>query len=916
MRRIASSLPLVLVLCTPGVAQVRKTVLPNGLTVLTKEVHTAPVVGVQMWYRVGSRNERPGTTGISHLLEHMAFKRTRRYRSGEMTRIVTSKGGNDNGFTWLDFTGYETTIPSGFWRLPLQFEAERMTNLLIQPTEFDAERTVVLSEMEGDENNPTFYLGQAVRAAAFMAHPYHWQTIGWKSDVKSIQRDALAAYYRAHYAPNNATLVVVGDFDTQAVILEAKRLFGRIPRRPPTPPVTTVEPAQEGQRSTDVKRPAATSYIEIAFHVPQVSHPDHIPLDVVQNILGSGRTGRLYQALVDKDLATSVDVWHYDNTDPTLFEAFATVAPGVSREAVEKAVWGEIDRIASEEVSAHELQRAINRARADFVYSLDSMSDQAYRLGLYQTLYTFQYLDNYLPAMAKVTAARVKEVAARYLRRDNSTIGWLTPTGEQPPQATGPQPPGPAHLRRSAANPAHHRAVRHRRAAQKRTRVSRVHHIHRLHRRTAPRPVAAQPRPQARPRPQPQAVVLREVLPNGLVVIARENHAVPSVALFGMIKGGSMYDAPGKEGLANFTAAMLSRGTESRTWQQIADALEFVGAEFDVNASLSFTALSGHCLKNDLALLLEIAADQLRRPSFPADQAEKVRKEIQNSIREGLEDPVEEVERKLYAAVYPAGHPFHHIALGEVESVGKITRDDLVAFHESCCRPERLTLALVGDFDAAAAVQLVKRYFSDWKPDSQAPAYSVARVDLPSKAQRQPVTIKGKSQAEIAIAWRGLSRNNPDYSAALLLNYILGGGYVSRLNTEIRGREGLAYYCFSQFRSSYFEGPWVLHMGVNPKNVEKAISGALAVIEGMRSKPPGLEEMRLWKDYVTGRLALRMETNAGVAEALADADFYKRGLDYPWRLTQMIRSITPAQVHEAARKYLHPDRAYIIIAGP
>jgi zinc protease len=899
MRGLAGALLLVLVFCSPGVGQVRKTTLPNGLTVLTKEVHSAPVVSVQMWYRVGSRNERPGTTGISHLLEHMAFKATRHYRSGETTRIVTSKGGHDNGFTWLDFTGYETTLPSAYWQLPLRFEAERMTSLLLDSREFEAERTVVLSELEGDENDPTFYLGQAVRATAFMAHPYQWQTIGWKSDVRSVSRDALAAYYRAHYAPNNAILVMVGDFDTPSVLVALKRLFGRIPRRPSAPPVTTTEPPQEGQRRVDVKRPAGASYVQIALHVPQISNPDHIPLDVVQNILGSGRACRLYTALVDKGLATSVDVWHYDNIDPTLMEIFATVGPGSSCEAVEQAIWAEIDRLRSAEVSAHELERAINRARADFVYNLDSTSDQAYRLGVYQTINSYEYVDNYLPAMAKVTGARVKEIAARYLTRDNSTVGFLMPSAQPEMLPAGPRPPGPAHLRRPTAR---HHYVRHRQVARKLKRPSRP--------RTRPAAVATKRVPSL------EATQVRKVMPNGLVVIAREDHTVPSVALFGMMKGGSIYDPPGKEGLANFTAAMLSQGTQTRTWQQIAEALEFAGADFSAASSLSFTALSGRSLKNDLTLLLEIAADQVRRPSFPADQVEKVRKEIQNAIRESLEDPAEVVERSLYAAIYAAGHPFHHIGLGDVETVEKITRDDLVAFHKAIYRPERLALVLVGDFSAQAAIDVVNKYLADWKPDEQAPPYSVAKVDLPAKSHRQKISMKGKSQAEIAVAWRGLSRNNPDYNAALLLNYLLGGGYVSRLNDEIRDREGLAYYCFSQFRSSYFEGPWVLHMGVNTKNVEKAVLSALAVIERMRAKPPSLEEMSLWKDYVTGRLALRMETNAGVAEALADAEFYKRGLDYPWRLPQIIRSITPAQVHEAARKYLHPDRAEIIVAGP
>lgn len=887
MRRFLLILAVAAV-AAPLSAEVKKTVLPNGLTVLTKEVRSAPVVSTQVWYRVGSRNERPGITGISHLLEHMMFKGTSTWGSSQFTRIITSKGGWDNAYTWHDFTAYSSTVPSEAWKSPLHLEADRMVNLALDPKQFEAERSVVLSELEGDENSPTFYLSQAVRATAFMAHPYQWQTIGWKSDLKSVTRDQAAHYYRTYYSPGNATLVMVGDFDTKSALTTVRNLFGHIPKGPQPPPVTTVEPPQEGQRRVIVKRPGAAGYIEIAFHVPDVSHPDHIPLDVVANILGQGRTSRLYRAVVDKGLAAAVDVYHFDNADPTLFEISVTLKQDVSHADVEKAIWAEIATLRQQDVTERELQRAVNQARASFVFGMDSVSEQAYRLGFYNTIASHEYLDTYLDNVKKVTTAMVRRVADLYLQEDNSTVGWFVALPPRPGDAiapAAPSPPGPSQRRRAR-------------------RVSR------------PRRRPAQSAPAKAPAKRPLPTMHREVLPNGLVVVVQENHAIPAVALCGMLKAGSMHDPPGKAGLSNFVASMLSRGTAARTWEQIAEELEFVGAEFSVSSSITQVRMSGQCLKEDLPLLLDIAADELRKPSFPADQVEKVRGEIQTALREALDDPGEMCERAFYAALYPEGHPFHHLPLGEPDAVAGITRDDLAAFHAKYYRPDRMCLVLVGDVQAADALALARKYLGDWKAEGEPPAYSVPDVSPAKEPVRRKVTIEKKSQADIALGFVGLKRTDPDYHAAALLNYILGGEFVSRLNTEIRDRQGLAYYCYSQFRASYAQGPWVLRMGVNPANVEKALASALAQIKAMQEKPPGREEMSLWKDYVTGRSAVAMETNGGIAYALADAEFYGLGLDYPYRYAEIIRAITPEQVHAAAKKYLHPDAYTVAIAGP
>jgi zinc protease len=316
-------------------AGIKETVLPNGLKVLTKEVRNAPVVSFSVWYRVGSRNEHTGITGVSHLLEHMLFKGTKKYGLGEISRTLFVNGASFNASTYYDWTNYYETLASDRLELAMQIESDRMTNSRIDKGELESEMTVVRSELEGRENSPGTLLFQAVVAAAFQAHPYQWPVIGWRSDVENVPRDAIYDYYRAHYGPNNATVVIVGDFETEQALEMVRKYFGKIKGIPTPRQVYTQEPPQRGERRVTVRRGGSLPMAMVAYRGPAANSPDFYALDVLAMVLGEGRTSRLYQNLVEKQIATGADAGAPSLRDPFLFYLSATARPGTTAERLE-----------------------------------------------------------------------------------------------------------------------------------------------------------------------------------------------------------------------------------------------------------------------------------------------------------------------------------------------------------------------------------------------------------------------------------------------------------------------------------------------------------------------------------------------------------------------------------------------------
>jgi len=410
---------------------VTEATLDNGLRVLVQDDPRNPIVAVQVFYRVGSRNERPGATGLAHFLEHMMFKGTPTYGRGQIARLIEENGGRDNAYTTKDLTSYYTTIAADRLDLVLRIEADRMRHLLLDAAEIDSERKVVMEERRmRSEDAPDGLVYEAMSSLAFKAHPYRWPIIGWMSDIARINRAELRAFYDTYYLPNNAILVIAGDVRAPAALAMARRHFGRIARGAAPPPVTAVEPAPLDERRLVVRREQAQlPVVNIAWHVPNHTSADAPALELLSTLLSSGRTSRLYQKLVYEKrmvLGAGGD-YSYFSLDPSLFWFYAAPLPGQAPEAVEQALLAEIERLKQEVVPEEELARARNQIEASFVWQQDSVFSRASVLGRFEMLGSWRLLDDYLPKLRAVTAADLQRVARTYFPLDRKNVSILLP---------------------------------------------------------------------------------------------------------------------------------------------------------------------------------------------------------------------------------------------------------------------------------------------------------------------------------------------------------------------------------------------------------------------------------------------------------------------------------------------------------
>lgn len=864
----------------------RTAVLENGLPVLLLESHTAPVATFWIWYRVGSRNELPGSSGISHWLEHMLFKGTPTHPKGMLTRYIDRLGGRWNAFTWKDYTAYHEVLPAEHLGIAIALEADRMANTILDPAEVESERTVVIAEREGSENFPSYLLREEVDAAAHKIHPYRIPVIGWKDDLRAITRDQLAAHYRTYYHPANALAVAVGAFDADRTLEQIRRAFAAIPPGPAVPPVRSPEPPQEGERRIILQRPGgATAYLHLAYHVPPASHPDLAALLVVDGILsgfksvvpfdqGGGRSSRLYRALVDTQLASDVSSSLIPSVDPTLFRIVATARAGVDPRRLEERALAELERLAREPVPAEELAKVRKQARAQFVFAQDGVYRTALALGAFAMVDGAEGFEALLRRIERVTADEVVAAAATYFTARTRTAGWYLPE-----PGGSAVPAGPA---------ARHPGVFH---------------------------YTGGPRAAAPAVPITPETVTRSELPNGLVVLAHEQPGTGMVAWHGYVKAGAMYDGD-RSGLARFAAALLQRGTERRTSQEIAESLEGMGAQVAIAANMEVVAVGLRVMREDARAALEILGDVLVHPAFPPAEVEKVRGELVTGLRIAAQDTRMVAERTARRLMFPAGHPYARLAEGDEGTVGALRRDELAAFHARHHRPEATILAAVGDLPPGETLELAAEVFAPWPRGGRWHLPHVPPLAPPAAPQRGEVRLAGKIQSDIVLGAPALARTDPAYYELMMANLILGQiGMMGRLGDSVRERQGMAYYAYGDLRAGLLAGPWWVRAGVNPQHEARAVESILEEIRRFQQGGPTEEELGDARNFVIGSQALRLETNPGIAQALADIELFELGLDFMVRYPQIIRGLTREGITKAAGRF--PLEAYTIgVAGP
>ena len=872
-----------------GITQYR--LRSNGMTILLVPNHASPVFTFMVVYHVGSRNEAPGNTGSAHLLEHMIFNKSTenfgRAKGHKTFQEVLYEAGADfsstNMTTWYDRMNGYSTLPSDKLELAMKIEADRLGRGLILDSERQSEMSVVRNEYEIGENNPQQALFKAVLGAAIQAHPYHWSTIGYRSDIEGVTTEKLREHYKNFFWPNNAEAILVGDFETETALKVFDREFGAFKRSPhEIPQVITVEPPQEGERRVVVQRPGPVGQVMIAYMRPGAMHPDFIPLEVLSNILGQGVNARLYQALVDKQIASDVNSLNWTLRDPYPLLVAATALPGKDLKEVETTIKATLAEVVANGVTDEEVRRAQQQIEVSVIRSRDGTYNYASNLGESVASTDWKWFLDYVDAINAVSAADVKRVAKNYLVPARATVGWFQPG----PKSAAPAmtaPVAPSSTARAQSTDHEVKAVG--APVSKRSFAERT---------------------------------TRKVLRNGIIVDVIENHTVPTVAIRGLVFAGDSAAPAGKPAVADLAAQMLERGTKTRTKEEIGALLDNAGATRDYNTSLFEANLILNGLSRDLPLLIDILADELKNPAFGAEEFAKAKSELKTSVMRLDDSTSFRATSRLGQLVYPDNHPYRYAGKDAmVASIDAATLDDLRAFHRQRYVGANSIIAVVGAVDSKKTIAMLEKALGDIPRGARA-TIDAPRVQPPPKAVREAVTMPGKANMNLLIGTAsGLRRSDPDYEAALIANAALGQTALSsRIGRRVRDTEGLSYSLASRFTNSdALDGVWLVNVNVAPQNLARAMKSTMEEIQKFAREGVTAGEVAIQKDFFAGNFQVGLGTNAGVANALVTGEKFGFGPRYLDDYPRRIRAVTLAEVNEAVKKRFFPDRLHTIVAG-
>jgi len=852
--------------------------LANGLKVLLVENNSAPVATVLVVYKVGSRNEAVGFTGSTHFLEHMLFRGTPRFNKSKGTQIaqiLSKEGANFNATTWVDRTTYYETVPAEKLELALEIEAERMQHAFIRDADRQSEMTVVRNELERDENEPDSVMWKNLFAQAFLAHPYHHPTIGWHSDVEGVPTARLKQFYKEFYHPNNATLIVVGDFQNSKALELIDKHFGAIPpSKKPIPQMYTQEFPQQGERRFKIRRPGQLGIVQMAWHVPPQEHIDSHALDVLQDILSEGVNSRLYQKLVETQKTVYAGAYNLQLRDPGLFIVHAKLASGIQHAEVEAAMLEVLEELQKKAPSRKELDRVRNQTKAAFSYNRHGTMQLASMLGEFEATADWKFMMHYLENLEKVKPADVQRVAQTYFKSDNLTVGWFIPEEAEAVDVN----------------------LRSRQESRK--------------------PTAKKAKAPALKRGKSE--LDRQEFAKGSVILTQENHLDNTVSIQGKFLAGTIFNPLQKPGLAELTAGMLKKGSERYDKLELADALAQMGSSLDFRLGTDHVSFSIRCLSEHVEPTLALLEDSLLHPTFPAEEFEKLKKQRMDRLLQRLDSTDAMAYDLLYRHLYPKDHPLYQPTVEELmQATEKLSLKDVQAFYKKHYGRKGMIVAGVGDLDARSLQNWLGQRFGSWNAKNPLPP---AIAEIPRQKQGVWLAHPMPDKANVSIFLghqTSLNRLSPDFFAATLANQALGqSSLASRLGIRIRDELGLTYGIYSYFadigRSS---GPWLLSVSTHPDNVQKTLAETRKVIEEYLKEGISAQELEDGKSNLIGSYLVNLATHPEIAYRLLQLEQYQFGLDYFQKRAGLIRKVTQAQVNKALRKYLHPESWSVGIAG-
>jgi zinc protease len=851
-----------------------KTTLKNGLTVILEEDHSAPVAAFQMWVRVGSADENENEAGIAHVFEHMLFKGTEKRGVGDIAREVEGAGGSINAYTSYDNTVYYLAVASRNFSSGLDVMSDAVQNSAFDPGELKKELDVVLEEIRRGEDVPGRKLYKKLLSTAYTTHPYRRPVIGFEGSVKGLTRDYILDFFKKWYVPNNMTLVVVGDFDKEEALSDIKNSFKDFKKGfdPHTP--RPVEPSQDEIRAVILSEQITETHLSMTFHIPELKHEDTYALDVLANVLGQGAGSRLYKRLkIENELVYTISTYAMTPKEPGAFFINTTLEAKNVEKTLEEII-EEIERLAYEGPDSAELERAKISLESDFIYSRETMQGKARQLGYYETISgDLAFERKYIAGIKKVTSADIKGVIGKYFGSDNMTVAVLLPDKEKG-------------------------------VLNEKGIIELVKRFEDKARKKYAKAIEA-------------VDIIKVRLDNGITLIVKEDHSNETVAFYATFPGGLRFEATATNGLGNFMAGMLTRGTEKRSREELVREVDEMAGGISGFSGRNSTGVSAKFLSRNFDKGLEIMADLILNPTFPEDEMEKLRKDILASIKRQEDYLPGYTFKLLYKTIYKE-HPYSMPASGEVETVSAFRRADLLSHYQKVFVPERMVLAIVGDINKNHAIEKVKELFKGFKGKAE-PVPNGHEPKLPIEERQKDIRttgeVKEKAQTNIGIGFLGTTITSEDRYAMSILSEVLSS-HGGRLFVELRDKLSLAYALSAFSRPGVEPGIFGLYIGSAPEKKDEAIEGLLRELNKVVAEKITEEELQRAKSALVGGYEIGLQDVSSQVSDMANNELFGLGYDLFKHYPAKIEAVTADDVLKVARKYIALDAYTISVVGP
>jgi zinc protease len=836
----------------PGV---RTTTLDNGLTIIVREDHSAPVVSAQAWCMAGSIHEGKWLgAGMSHVLEHMLFKGTTTRPGSRIDQEVQEAGGYMNAYTSFDRTVYHIDVPNTGARVAIDILCDIMQNAALPTEEMAKEKEVIAREMDMNVDDPGRRAGRRLFETAYTKSPYRFTVIGYPDIFNELKQEDIFAYYHEKYAPNNVFYVVAGDVKNEEVVAQIREAYSKSKAKALTSIVLPEEPKQTAPREIIEEAPIELGHLHFAWHIPEVRHPDMPALDVLAALLGNGRSSRLYQEVREKKaLVHSADAWTYSPGNPGLFGLSATVDPD-KFVAAREALLAEVEKMKAGPIPAEELSKAVKQFVSGTLSSRKTMQGQAADLGgNWLAANDLNFSERYLAAIKRVTAADLQRVARQYLAPENRTLYALLPAGTAPKADS-------------------ERQISHERAIQK------------------------------------------FEFSNGLRLLVKEDHRLPFVEFRAVFKGGVLAETADKSGLTQLTGKLLLKGTKKRGSEDIAKEIESVGGSIDSYGGNNSFGVNCEVLSSDVATGLDLLADVLLNPTFPAAALEREREVQLASIRAQRDHLLQSASKAMRRALFgDIGYGLD--ILGSETSVKAIQVNDLKGFHEKLARPNNCVLAIYGDVKTDEIRPAVEKALGNWKSAPEAGKLTLDSGLWTLDSIKRVTETRDKKQAVLVVGFRGTTIDNPDRYALELLGEACSD-LGSRLFLRIRETLGLAYYVGAQNFVGLAPGYFAFYVGTAPEKADLVEKELLNEAELLRIGGLTEEELKRAKAKIIGQRKIARQDLGGLAMTTALDELYGLGFAHTDTEDALYEAVTLDEVKKAAQKYLKRDALVIAVVKP